>query len=422
MNFTTTSVAMRVLSVAFDVSSESLNWSLEVGETRQDGVCANETDSIRKTLTDIKRIADKRGFSEVRVICESTGIYHRSLLRIAGGLGMRTNLVHGEAVSKYRTIQFADHGKTDSKDPQAILTVAKVGRLIKHRELDSRYTQLRELHRLVLRLERRKRAAKNELHADLRSLFPDLRLAKSVLYGPTGRALIDQFGANPTKIISAGLDMFGGQIKSQSKYTKRATLKRIWQSGQASMTQQPDPGVAEIQEHGVRQLYSEIACFSEQIAELELKMQAIYDELCQRDKRLPRAKKHVVSKRLLARLVAEIGPPADFQTIAQLMRYAGLNLCERQSGKWRGRTMISRRGRSEIRYVLNLMTLPLVGRSKLFGDYYWKKKDDDKMPGEKAITCVMRKILKLFFGWYRSESDFDQQRVFVMASQYQKAA
>ena len=47
---------------------------------------------------------------------------------------------------------------------------------------------------------------------------------------------------------------------------------------------------------------------------------------------------------------------------------------------------------------------------------------DDKMPGEKAITCVMRKILKMFFGWYRSGCDFDQQRVFTMASEYKKAA
>ena len=50
-------------------------------------------------------------------------------------------------------------------------------------------------------------------------------------------------------------------------------------------------------------------------------------------------------------------------------------------------------GSSEIRYVLNLMALPLIGRKKLFGDYYWKKKDHDRMPGEKDITCVMRKIL-----------------------------
>ncbi len=104
------------------------------------------------------------------------------------------------------------------------------------------------------------------------------------------------------------------------------------------------------------------------------------------------------------------------------MRYAGLNLCERQSDKWRGRTMISRRGRSELRYVLNLMALPLIRRKKLFGDYYWKKKEEDKMPGEKAMTCVMRKILKMFFGWYHSECEFDRRRVFLMASQYQQAA
>ena len=68
------------------------------------------------------------------------------------------------------------------------------------------------------------------------------------------------------------------------------------------------------------------------------------------------------------------------------------------------------------------MSIPLVGRQKMFGDYYWKKKDDDKMPGQKALTCVMRKILKMFFGWYRSGRQFDHGRVFVMASEHAKAA
>ncbi|MDM4015152.1 hypothetical protein [Roseiconus lacunae] len=67
------------------------------------------------------------------MICESTGVYHRRLLRIAEQLGMLTNLVHGEAVAKCRAIQFADHGKADRRDPKAALTVAKVGKLIKHR-------------------------------------------------------------------------------------------------------------------------------------------------------------------------------------------------------------------------------------------------------------------------------------------------
>ncbi len=247
MNFTTTGQSMRVLNVAFDVSSEMLNWSMHLGPAQVDDQCSNQTQSIEKTLRQIKHLADKQGYGEVRVICESTGIYHRNLLRIAGNLGMRTNLVHGEVVSKYRTIQFADHGKTDIKDPQAILTVAQVGRLIKHRQLDSRYGQLREMHRLVLRAERRARACKSEVHSDLRSSFPDLRLDRSLLYGPTGRALIEKFGANPQKIIASGYDSFVKQIKSQSKHTKRATLQRIWDWAEASLSQAQATTVAKIQ-------------------------------------------------------------------------------------------------------------------------------------------------------------------------------
>lgn len=417
-------ISLRTLNVAFDVGSEKLNWSMEPGGKLINGECDNHSRDIRQTLGRIMNEASEFGFlvPGIRIICESTGIYHRRLLEIASKLGMQTNLVHGEAVSKFRAIQFADHGKTDKRDPQAALTVAKVGRLIKHRQFNKQYTQLRELHRLVLRCEARRKIAKCELHADLRSLFADLRLDKSVLYGPTGRALIEGFGGNPHAIVAVGEIAFGEKIKAHSKHTKRATLNKIWQAAESSVMGCSEQAqvAAEIQAEAVRELYAEIAGYSLKQHKLEQQMQDLYRELQTADPNLPNPQKGVVTLRLLSRLVAEIGPPSDFQTLAQLMRYAGLNLCERQSGKWRGRTTISRRGRSELRYVLNLMSIPLVGKQKMFGDYYWKKKDDDKMPGQKALTCVMRKILKMFFGWYRSGDEFDQSRVF--ASDNAKAA
>jgi transposase len=422
----TTNLTYRILNVAFDVSSETLNWSTELGGRTINGECLNESRDIRKSLGRIMNEASVYDFHvcQIRIICESTGIYHRRLLQLARNLGMRTNLVHGEAVAKFRAIQFADHGKTDRRDPQAALTVAQVGRLIKHRQLDPQYAQLRELHRLVLRCEARKKLAKCELHADLRSLFPDLRLDKSVMFGPTGRAMIAEFSGNPQAIVAAGFETFREKIKAHSKNTKRSTLKKIWHAAEDSVLGRDEShqAVSEIQASGVEQLYAEITAFSRQQRQLEQQMQQLYLQLQAVDRRLPDPQKGVVTLRMLSRLVAEIGPPDDFQTLNQLMRYAGLNLCERQSGKWRGRTTISRRGRSELRYVLNLMSIPLVGRPKMFGDYYWKKKDDDKMPGQKALTCVMRKILKMFFGWYRSGRQFDHGRVFVMASEHARAA
>ena len=130
---------------------------MELGGQTINGECLNDSRDIGKTLGRIMNEASELRLSccQIRIICESTGIYHRRLLQLADSLGMRTSLVHGEAVAKFRAIQFADHGKTDHRDPQAALTVAKVGRLIKHRQFDKQYAQLRELHRLVLRCEAR---------------------------------------------------------------------------------------------------------------------------------------------------------------------------------------------------------------------------------------------------------------------------
>lgn len=44
------------------------------------------------------------------------------------------------------------------------------------------------------------------------------------------------------------------------------------------------------------------------------------------------------------------------------------------------------------------------------------------MPGTKAMTVVMRKFLKMLFGWYRAGGVFDRARVFQCESHYQQAA
>ena len=119
----------------------------------------------------------------------------------------------------------------------------------------------------------------------------------------------------------------------------------------------------------------------------------------------------LTSSKTTARLIAETGPLSDFSSFRQLLRYAGLNLCERKSGVWRGKTKISRRGRANLRHVLNLWALSLVSPGRLYATYYRRKRDTEKMPGTKAMVCVMRKSLKMLYGWSRSGEAFDQGRV-----------
>ena len=244
----------RVVNVGFDVSADTLNWTVIIGDREQSGECANRTVAVQRTLAEIyTRVTEYLGVScELRILCESTGVYHRLLLRIARQLSMRTNLVSGEAVAQCRKLSQNDGNKTDLADPKAILTVAQLGRLLEDRQLDEQWAMLREQHRIVMVTEEKIRVLKNELHAELKTLFPDLKLVKEVIWGPTGRALFKAFGCHPSRIVKRGRDGFGKAIKKLSKHTKKATLDRIWQMAVDSDSQSQHPELLKIIEQQVR--------------------------------------------------------------------------------------------------------------------------------------------------------------------------
>ncbi len=104
------------------------------------------------------------------------------------------------------------------------------------------------------------------------------------------------------------------------------------------------------------------------------------------------------------------------------MRYGGLNICERKSGKYEGLCKITKKGRPLLRKILGIIIFPLVRKSSLYGKYYHGKKEIDKMSGTKAMTAVSRNFLKKFFGWYKSGKEFDINRFFTCKTEYKMAA
>ena len=240
-----------------------------------------------------------------------------------------------------------------------------------------------------------------------------------MIWGPTGTALLEAFGGNPRAIVEAGRDAFNNAIKQRSKNTKRATLDKIWDAANRSEKHAWRLKLANVMEQQVRFQFDLLQRLQQQKHSVEAQMMEIYDELIQAHPELPSETKGVFTKRLLARLFAEIGPPSDFSSWRQLMRYAGLNLLERQSGKYRGKTKLSRRGRSRIRDILNRMALPMTKKIGLFGNYYHAKKGSG-MPGNKAMVAVMRKLLKMICGLCQKEQAFNKDRVHTCRTDFEK--
>jgi transposase len=404
--------------LAVDVSKERLNLAASIAGRLTDHVFENRTLAIEEYLLSFKRRAIMAGHDRVLVVCESTGCYHQSLMKTAHRLGCDTAWVSGEAVFKMRAIETNDAGKTDIKDPHVIHTLATMGKTLIYRHYEETYALLREWHGLYNQADRAVVRARCALAAQIKALFPDYDFQKDFLYSPSGQALIENYGANPYRILRSGKKRFAGTMKKQVPRIRQQTIERLYRQAESSTRHQNQPRIHQIMEYRLRQSWDDYLLHLGRKQDAKEQMEVLYQEARQADPKLPDAEKGVITTFYLARLLAETGPLSDFGSLRKLMRYAGLNLREKQSGTYRGKTKLSKKGRCILRRVLSQIVLPLVKRDGLFGPYYHRKKEQDGMPGTKAMTAVMRKFLKLFFGWYQSGKAFDRSRVFCCQSQY----
>ena len=410
---------MAILS--FDVSKDRLNLAASIAGRVTDHEFPNRTLDIEDQLKAWKRRAMMAGLDQMLVVCEPTGCYHQTLIQTAHRLGLETAWVSGESVFKMRVIETNDSGKTDLKDPHVIDTLASMGKTLICRHYEEPYTLLREWHGLYEQADVGVVRAKCLLASQIKALFPDYDFQKDFLYGNSGRALIKHYGGNPYRIVRSGKLRFARVMRKRAPRIRQKTIEELYRQAESSVRNQRSPRLVEIMERRLLQSWEDYLHYEGRKQEAREQMEALYLEARRFDPQLPAEEVGVITTFHLARILAETGPISDFATLRKFMRYAGLNIREKQSGKYKGKNKLSKKGRSLLRKALSQIVLPLVKKEGLFGPYYHRKKQQG-MAGTKAMTAVMRKFLKLFYGWYKSGGAFDRKRVFACESQHGLAA
>jgi transposase len=106
----------------------------------------------------------------------------------------------------------------------------------------------------------------------------------------------------------------------------------------------------------------------------------------------------------VAGFIAEVGDISRFSHPRQIQKLAGLNLKENSSGKHKGKTTISKRGRKRLRTILFQGILPLVATNEEFKklhQYYTTREENPltqlstKHREKAAISTMAQKIWSL---------------------------
>lgn len=411
-----------VVDVAVDVHKANLCFFFELDGREFSDECRNRTAITQKRLAAYLDIARQHGRTNLRVICEPTGQYQNSLLRTARRLGCFTNFVNTESVAKFRVVESNDSNKTDKKDPRVISTMGKLDKVLRYRLIGEEYLMLRKLHKIYDECDVAVTSLRCRVAKLLVELFCDYSFQKDFLYSKSGLALVEQYGCNPYRIVADGFDLFAKKMKRKAPRIMSRTLQRLWDDAVSSALNEMPAGYIEVLEGYLYDLLTDYFHQVERKEKIADQMVEILNRLREKDPNIPPSTPQVISDKNLARLLGETGPLADFEHWRQLMRYAGLNLKTRQSGTYQGQNKISKKGRKLLRKVLHAIVLPLVKKGRLYGQVYHKKKDETKMPGNKAMTIVARQMLRKIWGWYRSGEAFDEQRFFTCRSRYEKLA
>ncbi|MGV2479833.1 UNVERIFIED_CONTAM: IS110 family transposase, partial [Salmonella enterica subsp. enterica serovar Weltevreden] len=95
-------------------------------------------------------------------------------------------------------------------------------------------------------------------------------------------------------------------------------------------------------------------------------------------------------------VIAETNGFATIENAKQLASYSGLDVMMNQSGKYHGKTRISRKGNRHIRSALYLPAMSAVKYNLRFRQFYQRIKTI-KACGKVGIVAVARKLLVLIY-------------------------
>jgi transposase len=103
-----------------------------------------------------------------------------------------------------------------------------------------------------------------------------------------------------------------------------------------------------------------------------------------------------VGPKTVVPFLAEMGSIENFSSHKKLIAFAGMDPSVCQSGKYIGRSKLSKRGNRHLRRAIYLMTAAVVSKNAFFKAYFLRRKREGLIP-QKALLATAHKLIRVIF-------------------------
>ena len=355
----------------------------------------------------------KHGLRHVVVAFESTGPYGEPLLHYLKNKNIKLVQVNTMHTKRLKELCDNSPNKTDKKDPRVIADIVELGHVLSVVIPEGVAAELRSLIHARERLIDKRNVTINQLYDQVHIIFPEFEQVMKNFTSKSAQYLLKKH-PTPEKIIELGLEALTTTLRKVSRgKIKSERAQALYQGAQESVgVKQGQASIAD----EITDLLDVISLVNEKISNKEKKISI---ELTKIPESKPLLAIPGIGEITVAGTLGEVAKFEDFSKIAEIEKFAGLNLFEISSGKHRGQRRISKRGRHLLRKILFFATLNTIRKGGIFHDKYQSYLDRGMLK-KKAVVAISRKLLRVMFAIMRDHKEFDI--TYVKLSEISKAA
>ena len=343
---------------------------------------------------------------KVMVGCEPTGHYRFNFARYVKQSGMTLVLVNPYHVKQTKELDDNNLTKNDRKDPKTIAKLVSEGRYTFPYMPEGIYAELRQAVSSRDRIVKELNALTNRIQRRLQIYFPEF-LKVYGRFSAESSLLVLETAPYPADILALGaegVNQIWREHKLRAVGMKRA--KTLVEAAQKSVGM--DGGIC---------ARLDLQMLLEDFRRKHEHLKQITEVLEAETLKVPHVEKLLAIKGVglitVAGFLAEVGDVGRFDSPKQIQKLAGLELRENSSGKHKGRSSISKRGRKNLRKLLFQAALPLIRSSDEFREVYryYTTRQMNPLKGKQAVVAVGCKLIRVFYAILTRGVDYDANRL-----------
>ena len=353
----------------------------------------NNQEGFRSAKEWAVRIAAEHDKSQIVLGLEPTGHYWFCLATWMITNGISVVQVNPYAVKQTKEVEDNSQLKDDRKDPKLIANLVKDGNFGMPYLPEKIYAELRRLSMFRDQLNEDRIRTINRMHREMKIYFPEYKDALGKVDGAFSLELLKEapFPEELTALGEEGIRQIWHAAKLRGRGYSRAG--EILQYAKASV------GIKDGSIAGK----AAVKWFVQKILELDAELAVIENQINRKCQEIPHTGNVLeisgIGENTLSGILAEMGDISRFDDVKEIQKLSGLGLVACSSGKHKGETKISHRGRKRLRYWLFQAAKSAVAHAEEFKELhmYYTTRADNPLKKMQSLIVIACKLLRIIY-------------------------